>query len=151
MGLQQNFVQFHVGKASQKEIFKFLLDCDSLFIPSLSSRVNIEEYSAKIFEKAKNFEAWSAEKLIGLTSAYYNDLASLSGFISNACLLREFQGRGVGTQLLNQCLAYGRTLGFKQVDLEVGLEDRNALDFYSKAGFLVSNIDASNKRMFIRL
>ena len=47
--------EYEIGAASQNEIHIHLLDCDRYFIPKLSDKVDIYEYSEKIFNAAINF------------------------------------------------------------------------------------------------
>ena len=37
-----------VNKATEIEIYNYLIECDSLFLPTLSTGIDIKEYSKKI-------------------------------------------------------------------------------------------------------
>ena len=48
-------IEYKTGVASQNEIYIHLLDCERYFIPKLSDKVDIYEYSEKIFNTAISF------------------------------------------------------------------------------------------------
>lgn len=146
-----SLLEFREGRATEQEIFEFLNKCDSSFMPPLSSRVNIQEYSKKIFENAVNFEAWDKGSLIGLISSYYNDQRGETGFISNVCVMPQYQGLGVANELLSLCLSYGRLAKFKMLRLEVALANNKAQNFYKKAGFVVTETTDKTQQMELNL
>lgn len=123
------------NKATYEEIQNHLAVCDGLFLPSLSSRVDIDTYALKLFTKAVNFEAWNEGKLIGLVSAYLGDLDRKSGFISNVSIISAFARQGIAKTLLLQCFGYAQSMKFSEIELEVFAINTAAIDLYLKMGF----------------
>ena len=126
---------YKVETASREEIRLHLEACDRSFAPLLSSRVDLFDYSSKIFEKAVSFEAWEDNALVGMINAYLNDTGSRTGFITNVSVLKEYMGRGVASILLNTCLEHAARLGFSKIQLEVSRNNGPAIKLYSRAGF----------------
>ena len=132
---------YKLKTASQKDIRAHLYYCNDNFIKPLTERVNIEEYSKKIFEKATTFEAWRDELLIGLVAAYLNDPGGTStGFITNVSVNLDFTRQGIATTLMNNCLQYAQQHGIKKISLEVLSGDHASMLFYKKFGFKEAGI-----------
>jgi len=103
-------IEYKIGVGSQNEIYLHLLDCDKFFIPKLSEKVNISEYSEKIFNKAINIEAWDNERLIGLVSMYINEEDTSFGYITNVSIINEYKNRGIASNLLKKCIKYSKDI-----------------------------------------
>jgi len=138
-------VKYVLNRASKTEIAEHLRDCDDDFVPPLSSRVEIEEYAEKIQCKATRFEAWVDDNLIGLIAAYFNDKEKQCAFITSVSVFREWTGKGIGSELLQQCLGYAKTSSMKQLSLDVAVNNLPAIRLYKKNGFIVN---ASSSSMF---
>jgi ribosomal protein S18 acetylase RimI-like enzyme len=130
-------IQYTQGTASEEAIFFHLNQCKEDFIPPLDSKVNIKEYSAKIFNHAVTFEAWHDDIMVGLVAAYFNDLENKTGYITNVSIIRTYRGKGVACNLLNNCLAHARQKCFKSICLEVSALNSRAVLIYEKTGFQV--------------
>ena len=59
-------------------------------------------------------------------------------YISGFCLWPEYRGRGYGTVILAQTVAYLLTAGYKAIVLEVATDNQNALTLYERCGFKVT-------------
>jgi ribosomal protein S18 acetylase RimI-like enzyme len=112
------------------------MECDRDFIPNLSSRINISDYSVKLFNDAKRFEAWNGSELVGLVAAYFNDTETLSVYITNVSVKKEFQRQGIARSLVIKCTNDAMVGGFKDVCLEVAPNNNPALAMYKSIGFL---------------
>jgi len=128
-------IEFREGTATREDIQAHLEGCDSTFSPKLSLKVNIEEYSRKIRARARTFEAWLDDELIGLVAAYMNDLGTRTSFITSVSVAQDFMGRGIASALLDHCLNRSREEGMKAVRLEVSLDSGEAIQMYKKIGF----------------
>ena len=135
-----NVQEFMLNSSDAKSIEQHLCECDTKFIPPLSMRVNLPEYSKKLAECADRFEFWDKTRLVALVAAYLNAPDRQFGFISSVSVCSEFEGRGLGSQLLKKCFEHARQKGFQVLNLEVGAANIRAVEFYIKQGFTV--IDA---------
>jgi ribosomal-protein-alanine N-acetyltransferase len=118
-----------------RDIEKHLWECDSRFMQPLSSRVNLCDYAIKMARLADRFEAWDADRLVGLVAAYIRNSNKIEGFISSVSVCDEFQGQGVGSLLMQRCLASASAYGLAKLSLEVAEQDIKACAFYLKLGF----------------
>ena len=128
-------ITFREKTASREEIFAHLKSCDENYKPPLNEKVDILEYSNKLFEKSVTFEAWSNKALVGLVAAYLNDISGRTGYITNVSVTKDFMGRGIATVLLDMCLAKSKEYNINVMRLEVFRGDIQAIDFYHKFGF----------------
>jgi ribosomal protein S18 acetylase RimI-like enzyme len=145
-------ILYKVHVATSNEIYLHLKECSDNFTPHLSDRVNIREYSQKIFDKTLTFEAWSNDVLIGLVAAYFNDIKNKTGFISNVSVLKEFMGIGISSRLMNSVIEYARQQNFNELKLEVHCNNFAAINLYEKLGFhcIKKNEDIITMALFTR-
>lgn len=130
------------------DVYKHLMRCDRDFIPNLSSYVDINLYSKKLFSKAERFEIWQNNTLFGLLAAYINKNEKYI-YISNLSLEKEIRGKDLGVKLLNKMI---RDLKkeypiIRFIRLEVRQENTVAIKFYKKMGF--SYKQKKNNKIFI--
>ena len=128
---------FRLNQATALQIEQHLQDCDTSFIPSLSSRVAISDYAKKIKDNAMRFEAWSDGVLVGLVAAYCNNTER--AFITSVSVLPGSKRNGIAKTLLQQCIAHLRSLHIGQVCLEVGTDNVAAKTMYERFGFTASS------------
>jgi len=73
--------------------------------------------------------AWDADALVGLGNAISD--GHLVVYFPHMVVRPDYQGRGIGTELMNRMMA--RYRGFHQQAL---IADGRAIDFYKKLGFV---------------
>ena len=142
-------IEYCFNKASERQIAEHLLLCEANFIPSLSERIDIEDYAKKIADQAARFEAWVGNVLIALIAAYCNDNKNPSAYITSVSVLKGWQGKGVASLLIQQCFEHIKLLGFDYVTLEVSNENISAIKLYEKHGFMISR--THGKSVFMQL
>ena len=144
-------VVYRHNLAASPEVLAHLLLCDKEFIPKLSERVALTDYSDKLVEHAERFEAWSSGELIGLLAAYANDPNSELAYISNVSVVSTWQGQRIAANLLERCIRFLATSGYKEVRLEVGAENTPALRLYKQCGFEASIRTEHTLQMWLSL
>ncbi|MCM1990971.1 GNAT family N-acetyltransferase [Oceanirhabdus seepicola] len=70
---------------------------------------------------------------VAISKEYDND--KLYTFIFSLCLIPEYQGKGLGRNLLRAAMNYGKSKGMPQAMLSVNAENDNALKLYLQEGF----------------
>lgn len=128
-------VKYNTKTAIQPEIFSHLQNCSSDFTPPLDEKVDIGEYSKKIFEKSVTFEAWVDKSLIGLVAAYFNNTEDKLCYITNVSVINNYKGLGIASELLKSCMNYAIQNNFKEIILEVSQSNNGAIHLYEKQGF----------------
>ena len=121
--------------ASEQAIYSHLMKCNESFIPPLEKKVNVQEYSTKIFKKAVTFEAWDGDIMIGLVAAYFNDPDGQSGYVTNVSIIRTYMGKDIASILLNRCIDYAKQNSFMSISLEVVKTNHQAINLYRKFRF----------------
>jgi len=130
-------VKYSLNRASEQEIAKHLLHCDMYFLPPLSARVEIKDYAKKIQGNATRFEAWLDGRLVGLVAAYCNDQKNFITYITSVSVLRETTGKGIAACLMKRCIEHAKSLGMKQICLEVACDNAAAIGLYKKLNFIL--------------
>ncbi len=138
---------YKIGTATAKEILAHLKECNNNFQPSLAKRVDVDEYSQKIFESAMTFEAWSGNFLVGLVAAYFNKDLNYCVYITNVSVLENFMRLGIASRLLMECVGYAIKENFRGIKLEVHSENSRAIDLYRKFNFTLEGINEDFLRM----
>lgn len=123
------------AQLSEQEIFNYLLENDSIFIPPLSARKDLHEYSGKLGKYATHFCAYENNRLVGFIASYFNDFSTRTGYISSVSVIEEYQGKGITSSLLSQVINYGKLNNFDKLRLEVSKLNINALNIYQYMGF----------------
>lgn len=128
-------IEYARTKLSHEEIFNYFIENKKIFNPPLETRLNVKEYSLKLYKYATHFCAYSDRKLIGLIACYFNEKDTITGFISSVSVKREYHGSGIFAELINQVINYGKLNNFRKIKLEVRPENRQVLQMYKKFGF----------------
>lgn len=138
-----------MNRATVADIGRHLLACDEQFVHSLSKRVDIYEYSKKIYSQAERFEVWAGNSLVGMLAAYCNDLTHRVAYITSISVLNNWQGKGIALQLLNRFMDYAQQKGMHRVQLEVEKENKRAIGLYKRSGFTA--VDETNSNVTMNL
>jgi ribosomal-protein-alanine N-acetyltransferase len=143
-------IDFKIGSASADVIRAHLDACDADFLPPLSTRVDIAEYSRKLRARSVTFEAWSGDTLAGLVAVYLNP-DSGSCFVSDVSVRREFARQGIGGELVRRCVDHAASVGLRTASLSVHSGNKRAIRLYERAGFDIVVSDAAEWIMRRRL
>ena len=123
--------------ASGELLARYLLTCDALFQPELSTQVVIADYAQKLIDHAERFEAWSGGDLIGLVAAYINDPSRRAAYITSVSILAPWQRTGLASKLLTLCLREVQEAAFSSIQLEVASTNASAISLYERHGFSI--------------
>ena len=147
-----NSISYCRDRANLAEISNHLLRADTAFEPALSGRVNIQLYAQKLHDKAVRFEAWVNQELVGMVATYCNMPDGGKAFISSVSVLPDWQGQGVASRLMQQCIEHIQREGiYYQVELEVDQRSQAALALYRKLGFNSRQISGTTFSMEMKL
>ena len=127
--------------ASVDDIISHLVDCDSLFTPPLSSRVNITEYAKKIHLNAISHECWFGSTLIALIAFYQNLKDTGPAYITSVSVCDAHHGKGIAESLLKEALTNMSEKNLKQVKLEVSEGSYKPISLYKKLGFITESLN----------
>ncbi|MEI5639571.1 MULTISPECIES: GNAT family N-acetyltransferase [unclassified Pseudoalteromonas] len=118
--------------------FKLLNQVDADFSPTLSSRVNLEQYALKLLKVATVFGLYKQNQLVGAIAIYMNDLDNKIAFCPFIAILPNSRGQGLSKQLLELAIADLKSKQFNSLSLTVRA-DSPASYLYKKVGFKTIN------------
>lgn len=142
-------IQITVGLADAQQISDHLVACDNSFIPALSSRVNIDDYSNKMITHALCIEAWHDGVLAGLLCVYCNTPGE-SAFITNVSVLPSFQGQGLADKMLRYAIDKVQEKGIYSLKLDVDNANLRAQSLYKKFGFFDIQVTTKTTTMLLK-
>lgn len=128
-------IEYAINRSSVANIAVHFFRADAAFVPALSSRVEVSAYAQKLHDRAVRFEAWLGDELVGLVASYCNQPDGGKSFITSVSVLPKFQGLGIASWLMRQCMDHARSLGFGQIELQVDQHSMPAVALYQKLGF----------------
>ena len=131
-------MQVKHNTSTEVEILEHLRRVDSLFVPTLSSRVTLGEYSRKLRAFGETIELWSGASIVGLVAGYVNGNGSRS-FLSSVSIESQLWGQGWGRRLLIDLIDLSRSVQSDSLDLEVSESSFQAVSMYRSLGFTVEN------------
>lgn len=132
-----NDIELGRNISDTRTILDHLAVCDAAFIPRLSDRVELPVYAEKLATRAERFEAWLDDELVGLVAAYCNAPDRQTAFVTSVSVLPQSQGRGLASSLMERCISHTRGLGFRYLQLEVGVDNESAMAVYRKQAFVM--------------
>lgn len=132
-------VEYLANKATAEQIAEHLSRCEDDFVPPLRGRVDIKDYAQKIESRAIRFEAWIDEVLIGLVAAYCNDERQRIAYITSVSVLKDWTGKGIAAGLMHRCIEHAKSLGMRQIGLEVAGKNSPAIKLYRRFGFVAES------------
>ena len=139
-----------MNESTKKQILNHLEACNDSFIPNLNIYVDITKYTSKLHSKANLFERFEGNRLVGLIASYDNKLNKIA-FISNVSVEAKYQGEGLSSSILQECINYYKSKNYDSIELEVNKDNKRAISFYEKNQFKILNNQGKNILMGIKL
>ena len=115
------------------KVLKFLIDTDNEFQSPLSTKVNLEEYARKLSAFSSFAYCEEDGDIAGMISCYTN--SPPSGYISNVCIKKKHQGKGLFSQMFSVLLQNCKSIGIGVIRLEVNNDNISAQNIYRHTGF----------------
>lgn len=133
-----------------EEIFKNISIFNDYFIDSIENRVgNLWDYSVKISCYGNTYVVKIKDKTVGIIVFYANDLINKTAYITMIAVANEYEGMGIGKELLTLSEFLAVESGMEYIKLEVHKENMRAIRFYEKCGFSYLDV-ASDMTIFLR-
>lgn len=126
---------FKPGEASVDLVARFIKDMDKLFIPTLSSRVDLDEYAAKMCKNATMFSYLEDGEIVALSVAYINK-APLESFGTYLAVHPDLADTGIGLVLTVKNIKYAEKMGSASFRVKIRASNEMLYRFYVKQGFV---------------
>jgi len=136
-------LEFQLNTSTTAQIITNLKKCDTLFVPNLSSYVDIESYAGKLFNKAQRIEYFKENELLALL-AFYVNLEHNFCFITNVSVDEKLKGEKIGDSILLKLVEFCMKKNISKILLEVRKENCKAINFYKKHNFTLLKENKDN-------
>lgn len=120
------------------KIEAYLRTADNIFVPPLSTHLDLSAYAEKISRYGHVLWAVQNRQNVGMCAFYANCLPE--AYLTSLSTLAPFQRTGIGTELLQYLKAWCRDRQFLKIKLEVYQANIGAQRLYQHAGFEVIEI-----------
>ena len=133
-------------------IFKeFINDVSDDFIPSLTDRLDINEYFEKLKTYASYSIAYKDNRVAGIVLFYCNNYDTKSAYITLLAVRKEYRRMHIASMLLERTIEFVRMENMETVSIHTNNE--YAKDCYVKTGFHIEEMSKLNDtlaRYFLR-
>lgn len=141
-----------VNKAPEfSTLYNFFIFTDNYFIPGLSERVNLADYTKKLIAKGQFLLIYEEEEIIAALIYYVSNLDKCSAFVTSLVVKKRYQGKGYGSALLRKMKNELSILGCLDVSLEVDKNNLIARKMYTNLGFKAEEKDHRTMKMLYML
>lgn len=134
-----------VPEAAVKMYLDYPAEHRSMGLPPTTER-QIRSWLGTLHERGTNLLAWDGDRVVGHTG-FAPDDGDEPEFL--VYVDPEYHGRGLGTELTRQSIAYAADAGHRALGLNVDCENRTAISVYRKLGFVV--VDRASVELEMRL
>ncbi len=141
-------IEWVTGEDECKRILQFLREVDEYFIPSLSSRVNIDEYAIKLSLNAHTLFLKQGLNDVASASVYCN---KRDAYLSSIAVKKEFFHQGLGSRLMQETMDHCRREKCRCLRLQVFNNNEKSIDFYTRCGLMIEKNSADFTYMMTEL
>lgn len=126
--------EYSKRKPDREEILEFLKQSDNEFDRPLSAKLDVEKYACKLWGYSTCVTCRHSGRIVGMLNCYTNNPPI--GYISNVCVLGEYQGRGVFARMFSILCSECLSKGIDNIVLQVNKSNIKARKAYSVIGFV---------------
>lgn len=115
----------------------FFYETDEEFDIPLSQKVDVDEYTMKLYEYSDFYVCFDGVDIAGLICCYTN--RPPDAYISHVCVRREYQSRGIFKHMLGILKDYCMDNQINTISLEVAHKNLRARTVYERLGFVLES------------
>jgi ribosomal protein S18 acetylase RimI-like enzyme len=127
-------------KESYPDLLSFIQSVDSDFIPTISSRVDIDSWIQKVLDKGIYLGCISGSNLIGIVAFYANDNTTHHAWLVYFAVSREHREKGVSQLLMDEVISHCVSAGMTKLITTTELHNSSSIRFYEKRGFVKQGV-----------
>lgn len=129
------------------KLHSFIIETEKLLTPSISSRVDIEEYCNKLHKHATIMVATDESDEIYALNAFYVNKRPLSSHAVFLAVKELYEGYGLGAKLIIKAYRYCKDYGSEAYCLKMRKSNQTMLLFYKRLGFeIISEEEYPNSK-----
>ncbi|MCF2659126.1 GNAT family N-acetyltransferase [Parabacteroides distasonis] len=128
------------SEIDKDELSGFVWKTEGRLIPSLSSRINVDDFIERVYQNATFFIARDIENdiIVALNIVYVNQAPDRS-YATFLAVLEEFESMGIGARLILNAIRYCKKVGSACYSLSMRKSNETMLAFYLKNGFVIES------------
>ena len=145
----QQFYKEHCNRQQCLEsIYLFLDNINNEYNPPLSAKVDLRQYTEKIFDNAVLFVRNDNSNIVGMVVLYCNDENKEKAYIPLVGVLPSHRRRGIAKELMQEAISYVKSKDFNVI----GIHSNNpiAVKAYCDLGFDIIE-DGERKYMEMKI
>ena len=121
---------------SYEELYNYLKDIDQTHVPSISSRVNLKEWTKKLIENATLFVYRIDGEIVACVADYINKAPDYT-FGTHLSAKHQYADLMLGPDLVMKSIKYAREAGSAGKYGKIRSSYKALVDFYLKLGFKI--------------
>lgn len=126
------------GNGSYEELYQYLNDIDQTHIPSISSRVNLKEWTQKLIDNATLFVYRDNDEIVACVADYVNQAPDYT-FGTHLSAKHNYADLMLGPDLVMKSIKYAKKFGSAGKYGKIRSSYKALVDFYLKLGFKIEN------------
>ena len=132
-------IKYIIKKPNESDsttIYNYLLKTDSYLTPTLSSRVDLKDYSTRLAHNATCFYVYDDSNLVGFGALYFKPSPELS-FGTYVSVLKEYQKEMIGVDLLIMMVDYCEEHHSGGYWCAIRKSNKQLVGLYKSLGFII--------------
>lgn len=123
---------------SREQVAAFLREIDTQLPTSLSSRVDLGQYTDKVMKYGRVLAVVDNGRILSAVLFYCNDSDGKNAYVTMLGTLRGFEGNGYGSFLMQKMEAAAKAAGMERVVLDTEPANGPAIALYCKCGYRIA-------------
>ena len=136
--------EIHNSTSALERVTTFVLENEHLLPDPLSLHVDIRSYCQKLLERGRVFVDEENEMIQGVCMGYINDTTTFISHLQVLLIMTSAQHKGAGRQLVGHFIEESKKAGMRETLLTCDLDNKRALAFYRRFGFIFSETPHPN-------
>lgn len=128
-----------MNQNEKDRLLEFLLEVDKDFPVALSNKVNINDYSKKLYEKADVIYKEEGNEIVGCVAGYCRNSFENIAYISLVATKKSYRNQGISTELINKFIDMAKSQNKNAIHLYASAEDYRVVLRYKRLGFVDYN------------
>lgn len=117
----------------KEDIYTFLKEIDQDFPTPLTSKVDLNDYTDKILDRAEILSVFKEYKMVACVVLYCNDIVNSRAYVPLVGVLKQYRGQGLAKGLVRAAINMAKSRGFNILGIHT--ESDSALHLYQSMGF----------------
>ena len=134
---------------SLEQLYDFVVTIDHDFPVPLSDKVNLKDYSLKLYNNGDIFAAIIDNKIAGMIAGYNNDHQSKESYISLLAILKEYRGQAISKQLIFTFIETSIKKKMEKISVYTHKTNTISIKLYTEMGFINTGLN-SRGYLFIK-